>query len=194
MHPTAVVPIKGFTAAKERLDLPHEVRAALARATAAHVVETCRVAGLPVAVVTADEAVAEMGRGLGARIVTDPGSGLDAAAAAGIVGVDRWLVLHGDLPILDDTALANACDALAAGLAPIGPARDGGTNLIGGRGAFRFAYGPGSFHRHLAAMARTGQTPAVLVSEAIATEIDTVRDLGDAAARPAGAWLEPFLS
>lgn len=194
MHPTAVVPIKGFTVAKERLDIPVETRAALAQATAAHVLETCLEAGLAVIVVTSDDHVADMGRSLGATIVADPGGGLDAAVTSGVATATPWLVLHGDLPLLDVASLARASEALDTGTAPIGPARDGGTNLIGGHGEFRFAYGTASFHRHLGTIARSGRPPRILVSEAIATEVDTIRDLTAAASRPGGEWLGAFLS
>jgi len=79
----AVLPLKAFDHAKERLDLPPQARAAFAKETATVVAAACLDAGLELAVVTADERVAAWARRRGAAVVADPGAGLAAAAAAG---------------------------------------------------------------------------------------------------------------
>lgn len=197
MDLTAVIPIKGFPAAKERLSpgLDPASRAAIAAATAGRVIKTCVDVGYTTIVVTADGDVAALASDLGATPVAESGTGLDAAAAAGIaVAAGPWLVVHADLPLLDASSLHRARGALEAGRWVIAAARDGGTNLLGGVGAFEFSYGPGSFHRHLGRIAASGNLPLILVDEATALEIDTPRDLAVAAHRPGGGWLLPFLS
>lgn len=84
-----VVPVKHADQAKTRLEPPHPLsRPALARAVAADTLrEVCR--ALPpaqVTVVTSDPAARETARRLGARVVPDPGAGLNAAVAAGWAG------------------------------------------------------------------------------------------------------------
>lgn len=194
MHVTAVIPLKGFTVAKERLapGLSVERRALLAAATAGHVITTCQDAGMRTIVVTGDAAVVDLATRLGALAVPDPGTGLDAAASAGVAAADTWMVVHGDLPLLSTDAMTMVLDVLAREHWGIAPARDGGTNLIAGSGPFAFAYGPDSFHRHLA---RISPAPfEIVVTAATAVEIDTPDDLAAAASLPGGEWLETYLS
>jgi 2-phospho-L-lactate guanylyltransferase len=196
MDTTAIVPIKGFSTAKARLatGLDPLDRALIATATAGHVVETCVRAGCRTVVVTGDQAVAALAVDLGAEPHPDPGGGLDTAVAAGIeVSDGSWVVLHGDLPLLDVTAIEQAARRIEDGFWVVAPSRDGGTNLLGGRGRLDTAYGPASFHRHVGRAARHGPV-SVLVNEALAVEIDTPGDLAAAAQRPGGRWLLPFLS
>jgi 2-phospho-L-lactate guanylyltransferase len=194
MEVTAVIPLKGFTVAKERLapGLSAQRRALLAAATAQRVITACLDAQMPTIVVTGDPAVVELATRLGASGIADPGSGLDAAAAAGVATVDSWVVVHGDLPLLSADALTRVVAARSRGHWAIAPARDGGTNLIAGSGVFGFAYGPASFHRHLARIAP--KPIEIVVSAATAVEIDTPDDLEAAASLPGGEWLRAYLS
>jgi 2-phospho-L-lactate guanylyltransferase len=197
MQITAILPVKGFSTAKARLSpgIDPLDRALIATATAGHVIETCVGAGFRTLVVTDDDAVAALAIDLGSSPVPDPGEGLDVAAAAGIRSAPGpWMVLHGDLPLLDVAILETAADPVRAGRWVAAPSRDGGTNLLGGTGPFEPTYGPGSFHRHLGRIARLGHDAVVLVHEAVAVEIDTPTDLTAAAHRPGGRWLQPFLS
>ena len=78
LGPVAVlVPVKAFGQAKVRLApaLTPDARAALARAMAEHVLAVC--APLPTAVVCDDADVAAWARAHGARIVWEPGRGLN---------------------------------------------------------------------------------------------------------------------
>jgi 2-phospho-L-lactate guanylyltransferase len=197
MDATAIIPIKGLSTAKERLASGFEPldRALIATATAGHVIRACVDARCPTIVVTDDDAVARLAGDLGATTLPDPGEGLDAAVAAGIESADEaWLVIHADLPLLDAAAVSRACRALEPSTYLIAAARDGGTNLLGGVGPFRPAYGPGSFHRHLGRIGRTGSPIRILIDETLAIEIDTPHDLAVAAGRPGGQWLRSFLS
>jgi 2-phospho-L-lactate guanylyltransferase len=192
----AVLPLKSFSAAKERLDLVAGRRAAVAAAAAGIVATACHTAGLDVAVVTGDREVSSWASERGAFVVDDPGTGLDDAAAAGVsaAGSDRpgWLVVHGDLPLLGAADVEVASRAIAAGITVLAPSRDGGTNLLGSPRPLRFRYGPGSFARHLAAAAAEPQL--ILVRTGTAIEIDTIADLRGAARLPGGEWLSDYLS
>jgi len=195
MDPTAIIPVKSFTTAKERLSdhLSSARRADLARATALHVIHVTIDSGFNTIVVTDDSEVADLAHRHGARHVPDPGNGLNAAAEAGIAAVEGpWVVLHADLPLLDRPALRGTSQVLDRGHHLIAPSRDGGTNLLGGKGDFHFSYGPASFHQHLGLIGRDPVT--ILIDAATATEVDTIEDLIAAANRPEGAWLLPFLS
>lgn len=191
----AVLPLKAFDHAKERLDLPPQARAAFAKETATVVAAACLDAGLELAVVTADERVAAWARRRGAAVVADPGAGLAAAAAAGAQmahddGRD-WLVVHGDLPLLGPDDLAIVAEAIGDGVTVLAPSRDGGTNLLGSSHPLAFRYGPGSFARHLAAAANRPRL--VVVRTGTAVEVDTLADLRTASRLPRGTWLERFL-
>jgi len=85
----------------------------------------------------------------------------------------RWAVIHADLPLVTVEDLAAFFGAMAGGAA-IAPSHDGGTNVIGaGLAEFRFQYGPGSFHRHLAAVPGA----RVVCRPNLALDLDTPRDL-----------------
>jgi len=134
-------------------------------------------AGTYVTIVTPDPAVRRWAEGFDTRWIGEPTpGGLNAAAAAGVSAAagTPWLVIHADLP-----AITPADVIAAAGLAVTGtvlaPSHDGGTSLIGGVvSSFPFAYGPGSFLRHLAAV--DGRA-TVLVRPGLALDLDAPRDL-----------------
>jgi len=127
------------------------------------------------------------------RVVPDPGSGLDAAATAGIATTPAgpWAVIHGDLPLITATDL-DGIAAAAEGAVVLAPSRDGGTNLVAASGPFEFSYGPASFSRHLARVA--ARSPRVIIRVGLAVELDTPADLAAARAHPEGRWLSYFLS
>jgi len=196
-RPLAIVPLKSFEVAKGRLDLPTEVRSSFARAVAERVITACRGAGFEPRVVTGSESLREWATTLGAGSLDDPPhGGLDAAAGLGVTEALRlevpWLVVHGDLPLLDAVDLRPVLKPLNEGALVIAPSRDGGTNVLGSMGPFEFRYGPASFHRHLAAAA--GHPVHVVVRSGTALEVDTLPDLHAAALLPAGGWLRRFLS
>ncbi len=189
-----MIPLKGFDVAKKRLApaLEGRRRSTLARATADHVARACADGGFDVAVVTGDEVVAEWAAGHSAVVIADPKQGLDAACHAGIAACDGpWIVVHGDLPLLDAATMRRVGATLAKEKPVIAPSRDGGTNLLGGSGRLRFSYGPGSFHRHLTVL--SGR-PEVFTGIETIIELDTPADLSAASNLPGGAWLVPFLS
>jgi len=188
----ALVPVKAFAGAKQRLGpaLSPRARSHLARAMAERVLAATR--PLPVAVVCDDLSVAGWARDRGALVIWEPGRGLNGAVEAGVdhlagMGIEQVTVAHGDLPY-------------AAGLASVG-ARPGitlvpdrarnGTNVVvvpAGCG-FRFAYGPGSFARHLAEAARLGLPVHVIDDPCLAWDIDEPADVWALLAQPAGSEL-----
>jgi 2-phospho-L-lactate guanylyltransferase len=159
----AVVPVKGGPLAKSRLDLPHAVRTRLADAFARDTVAALRAAGgrMPVLVVTSDPAVAQWVTTDGARLVADPGLGLDAAVAAGCraavsAGARRIAVVLGDHPSLRPEEVGAALDAATRHPACVLPdAGDDGTAMLtlsvpADTSSFgvRTAFGPGSAAAH----------------------------------------------
>jgi len=143
-------------------------------------------------IVTGDQAVEDWAVQHSAIVISDPSQGLDAACRVAVEQCDGpWVIVHGDLPLLDGAAMNAARTTLAAGGSIIAPSRDGGTNLLGTNGQIRFSYGQGSFHRHLAVLS---DLATVYIDMKTLIELDTPGDLSAAAGLPGGAWLSPFLT
>jgi 2-phospho-L-lactate guanylyltransferase len=190
----AIVPLRSFDTAKSRLDpgVGPGARRRVAAAVAERVVVACRVPGWEVVVVAPPGDVAGWCEQRGIDRIDDPGGGLDAAAAAGVSAAGgSWLVVHGDLPLLTPEDLDGIAESVTAGITVLAPSRDGGTNLIAARGPFHFAYGPGSFVRHLSAASPPAR---VVIRAGLAVELDTAADLAAVLRHPRGAWLGPLLS
>ena len=195
----AAIPIKPFGVAKRRLSdrLDRQKRSSVGRAIAARTAEAATDAGALVAIVTGDSGVASWARGLGYLTIDEnqgEASGLNGAAQAVLVEASRrqrsWAVIHADLPLVTPPALRTVFD-LARTSTVLVPSYDGGTNIVAGSGtAFRFAYGAGSFHRHLAA------NPGAVVhtSSQLALDLDTKVDLSRALDLTAGTWLKRLVS
>ena len=135
--PTIVVPYRGD--AKRRL--PPEIRAAAALAMLGDVVAAALEVG-PVLVVTDDAAAVPPQ----AEWVPDPGTGLGAAVAAALVGIEgHALVVNADLPAATPSAISRLA---SAGLALV-EAADGTTNALSlpDPAIFTPLYGPGSAGR-----------------------------------------------
>ena len=194
---TAVVvgiPVKPFPAAKRRLGavLDDEARAALGRRLAERTVEAVAKAGGRPLILSADKAVTEWARAIGVDVLLDEGSSLDEAARMAVSYVrrqsDAWAILHADLPVLTAGDLEEALKVVGSGGAVVAPSSDGGTSLIGSSlEAFEFSYGPGSFHRHLAAL--VDHEPVVIVNRGLALDLDTPDDLAAAVRTAEGTWL-----
>jgi 2-phospho-L-lactate guanylyltransferase len=175
-----VVPVKAFDAAKRRLApaVGPADRALLARDMAAAVIGAAD--PLPVVVVCDDPEVRRWARSLGADVLWTPGLGLDGAVQAGVAwaaehGFDRVVVAHADLPLA--TGLRHVAGTHGVVLVP--DRRADGTNVIAlpSASGFRFAYGPGSFHRHRAEAERLGLAVTVVDDRALAWDVDTPDDL-----------------
>jgi 2-phospho-L-lactate guanylyltransferase len=197
-EPTALValPVRSFHEAKGRLagEVDPDLRTALAEAMAARCATAARRAGAQVVVVTADPAVVRWARSIGIEVLhqEDHLPGLDGAAALAArtaTGRDlAWAILHADMPLVTAASLA----AALAGPGPkIAPSYDGGTNLLVGTGpAFPFAYGPGSFARHL----RAAPAARVVIDHHLACDLDRPEDLARLGGVPGGDWLQPLLA
>jgi len=190
----AAIPIKPFGVAKQRLSsrLDARHRSEIGRAVAAHTAAAATDAGALVAIVTGDSGVERWARRLGYLVVSETLSGhagLDGAAASAVMEAMRrqrpWAVIHADLPLVTPSALNGVFAASPAGTVIV-PSYNGGTNIVAGNGSgFRFAYGPGSFSRHLA----TNRQVTVHTDPHLALDLDTTADLDRAMTLAAGRWL-----
>lgn len=176
------IPIKPFQSAKGRLReaLTPAVRASVSRQLAADTAEALQSAGATPLVIAADAEVAAWGENLGLAVILDENSDLNAAATLAVAEASRqrlpWMVLHVDLPMLNPEVLRHAISVISEHRPVIAPSSDGGTPLLGTNGAqFDFAYGPGSFQRHLRLLA--AQLPVVMVDPRLAIDLDGPDDL-----------------
>ena len=183
----ALIPVKGFRHAKERLApaLDGEARSRLARDMATRVVAAA--GPLPALVLCDSEDVATWADEVGAETLWCPGTGLNGAVAAGIDelrarGVDRAVVAHSDLPLAGSLAWVVEWP----GITIVPDRRRDGSNVIGlpVSSDFRFAYGPGSFSRHLAEAQRLGLGLQVIRHPELGWDVDDPADLEV----PVGLW------
>jgi 2-phospho-L-lactate guanylyltransferase len=177
-----VVPIRSFRFGKGRLApaLDGDARVALAERMADAVVTAA--APRPVVIVSSAPEVAAWCERHALVRIRDPGS-LDAAADAGRrwvreQGLDRVVIAHGDLPFattLDDVA-GGGRDPIAV-LVP--DHRDDGTPVcsLPVDAPFAFAYGPGSFARHVAEARRARLEVRIVADEALGFDVDVPEDL-----------------
>jgi 2-phospho-L-lactate guanylyltransferase len=199
MKTIAVLPMKGFAQAKQRLaaSLAPEARRALAAAMLGDVLGALRgVRGLEgVVVVAAEEDARALAIDHGATVVADSESaGQSAAARLGIAralrdGAERVLLVPGDCPALD----ASELNALLTDETPpvvIIPDRHGsGTNalLLRPPDAIEPGFGPGSRARHEERARAAGVAWAVRELPSLTLDVDTPDDLAALRARPEGA-------
>jgi 2-phospho-L-lactate/phosphoenolpyruvate guanylyltransferase len=180
---TAIVPIKPAAERKTRLRelLGEAERATLAERMLAHVLTT-----LCAAPTIADVTVlaSELPEGWTGRWILDLGRGLNPELDDACHAIPRQVVIiHADLPLLsiDDVRALTAAAARGVAIAP--DRHDIGTNAIAlaETATFRFAFGPDSLSRHVAAAGARG---ALVRRTGLAFDIDTPDDL--APARAAG--------
>lgn len=194
----AVVPVKGGPLAKSRLALPRADRLRLADAFARDTVAALLAAtpGMPVLVVSSDAAVSQWVDADGARLVADPGLGLDAAVAAGCraaasLGARRIAVVLGDHPALRPQEVGAALEATTRHPACVVPDAGGdGTAMLtltapAGRStvAVRTAFGPGSALAH----ERLGHTRLDLDLPGLRVDVDDAESLAAAVGLGVGA-------
>lgn len=192
MSTIAILPVKSFGAAKQRLApaLGAGSRQALAQAMFSDVLASLRrVPGVDaVAVVTADPVAESAALGERVAVLRDTESaGQSAAAMIGIRyaqahGFDRVLLVPGDTPLLDPGEVAGVLRrALDNGVAAVVvPDRHGeGTNalLLTPPDSIEPSFGPGSCARHVAAARAAGVPCAVEAVPTLALDIDTGQDL-----------------
>ena len=196
-HVVALVPVRSLETAKSRLGgrLDAEERQALVRDLLERTVAAAVAAvGLTrTIVVSADEALLELARSLGADALHETGVGLNAAldearAAALGGGATAVLALPVDLPRVSPAAIEAILDQgrAAARQAPdrpvvvLVPDRHGeGTNalLLAPPEAIPFAFGPGSRRRHAGLATGVGATYRELEGSPLSLDLDTPEDL-----------------
>jgi 2-phospho-L-lactate guanylyltransferase len=190
----AVVPVKDFALAKQRLagTFPPAFRARLARTMLRDVLEALRASeGLAgIVVVTADPEAGLLARDVGARLIfeQDP-CGLnpavaDAAARLAIERRGGVLVLPSDIPAVTPEEIGRLLAAHGRGRAvSLVRAHDGqGTNalLASPPDMLDFAYGPASFSTHFAMATARGIVPRAHDAAAfphLALDVDTPEDV-----------------
>jgi 2-phospho-L-lactate guanylyltransferase len=189
MRTAAVLPVKRFDSAKQRLG--EAVGGAERRELAAAMVEDVLAAlrqidGLDdLIVVTAEDRAAALARAAGAHVVPDRvEGGQSLAAEVGVEtavqrGAERALLVPGDCPALDpaevDTLLRNH-----KGGVTIVPDRHGqGTNalLLAPPRVLSPAFGEGSMARHAALARAGGATVRVAQAPSLELDVDTPGDL-----------------
>jgi 2-phospho-L-lactate guanylyltransferase len=202
MRTAAILPVKRFTAAKQRLSasVPDQLRLELARAMVSDVLFALAHTDAieRTIVVTGEDAVARAARAQGAIVVQDNHEhGQPAAATLGVQralaeGIERVLCVPGDCPTLDPAELHALLHAHAGRREPqvvIVPDRHGsGTNglLLSPPDVIPPSFGPGSCERHRALALAAGVAARVEPVPSLLLDIDTGADLDALRARLAG--------
>ena len=196
MRATAILPVKRFGDAKQRLlvALDRPQRAGLVKAMLADVLAaTTEVQGVERVIVVTSEGRAErIALRHGQRVNTqvevleEPvDRGHPEAATLGIVrakalGAECVALLPGDCPLLDADELDAALERMHPGRVSVVPDRHGtGTNalLMAPADAIGPAFGPGSCARHSDRAGRAGHEVAVEPLDSLALDVDTPDDL-----------------
>jgi 2-phospho-L-lactate guanylyltransferase len=190
LNATAILPVKRFAAAKQRLaaGLDGEQRRTLAAAMVADVLAAIGEARTieRTIVVSGDPTAQELAAGAGATVVPDPEDGGHVEAAlAGIAraeadGASCVVLLPGDCPLLDPRELDRLLTGLPERYVGIVPDRHGaGTNalVLSPPDAIVPAFGEGSCARHVAAARKAGIPFAVEELASLGLDLDTPADI-----------------
>jgi 2-phospho-L-lactate guanylyltransferase len=190
MRTIAILPVKSFNAAKQRLAglLGAGSRQALAQAMFSDVLSSLRhVPGLDAVVVVTSDRVAESAA-LGERVQVlrdTEQAGQSEATLIGIryaqaAGYERVLLVPGDTPLVESRDVGRLL-ALDTPVAIVPDRRGTGTNalLLAPPDAITPSFGPGSFARHVAAAHEAGVEHAVERISGLMFDIDTPDDLAD---------------
>ena len=201
----AVLPVKRFAGAKERLardGVSAADRLALATAMLSDVLgalRQCRHVD-DIGVVTGEPGAEALARGAGAQVVADsPQDGHSEAAVRGIEwavaeGAFAVLLVAGDTPAMDPGEVDRLVDSTGEGPeVMIVPDRHGeGTNalLLQPPDVIRPAFGEGSRARHEELARSAGASVGIARCRSLELDVDTAADLGELAAMLAGAPAE----
>jgi 2-phospho-L-lactate guanylyltransferase len=190
LNATAILPVKRFNAAKQRLaaGLDGQQRRTLAAAMVADVLEAIGEARTieRTIVVSGDPAAQELAAAVGAEVVSDPGdAGHVEAALAGIAraeaeGATRVVLLPGDCPLLEPRELDRLLTGIPERYVGIVPDRHGtGTNalVLSPPDAIVPAFGEGSCARHIAAAREAGVPFGVEELASLGLDLDTPADV-----------------
>jgi 2-phospho-L-lactate/phosphoenolpyruvate guanylyltransferase len=190
MRTLAILPVKTFRDAKQRLDsgIDPPTRRALAEAMFSDVLVALRRARAvdAILVVTTDRGAQRIAGAYGARLLDEDDRGHNHAASSGIQtalneSFDRALLVPGDCPALDpaevDGLLGHRNDPPSA---LIVPDRHGtGTNalLLSPPDSIEPSFGPGSCERHIQEAQEAGVHHELVETSTLALDIDTPEDL-----------------
>jgi 2-phospho-L-lactate/phosphoenolpyruvate guanylyltransferase len=190
MRTAAILPIKSFAQAKQRLRFEfasYERRALVEAMFADSLVALGRVTSLErIVVVSGDRVAQRIAGGYGAAIVEDDERGHNTAAASGIDllledGIERALLVPGDCPLISPEDLNALLNHPAAGRsALIVPDRHGtGTNalLLTPPDVLAPSFGPDSRRRHQDDASGAGVPAEVVELDSLALDVDTPDDL-----------------
>lgn len=196
MRATAIIPVKRFGDAKQRLleALDPQARATLVQAMLADVLAAVSDAALVerVVVVTGERRAERIALRQAQRVTTpievlrEPDDrGQPAAATLGIIraialGAGCVVLLPGDCPLLDPAELDAALERMRDGRVTVVPDRHGsGTNalLLAPPDAIGPAFGAGSRARHADRAKRAGHEVAIEELNSLALDVDTSDDL-----------------
>jgi 2-phospho-L-lactate guanylyltransferase len=196
------MPVKGFDWAKSRLEavLSLDQRQALARELMRNTLAALTESACfdRVIVVSRDDSVLAFASELGAEPMRETGPPDLNDALHGVsnvalkAGASSLLVLFSDLPLVGPEDVRTLVRPSEQSAVVIGPdRRSEGTNalLLTPPGAIEFAFGRGSFEKHLTAAARAGQDATVIQVEGIGFDVDFPSDLEDLYAL---GWLPPW--
>ena len=192
MHTLAILPVKRFVAAKQRLSdvLPGGTREALVQAMFSDVLVSLRHSERvdTTAVVTLDPLAQARVRAERVLLLEDhEQAGQSAAVSLGIAyaleeGYDRVLLVPGDTPLLDPTEVDALLDAAAAqgpGALIVPDRHETGTNalVLTPPDALAPSFGHGSLERHVGAAEHAGLRARVERPESLLHDVDTPDDL-----------------
>lgn len=190
MSTTAVLPVKRFQEAKQRLaaGIDEARRREVVEAMLADVLEAIGEARTleRTLVVTAEPRAVELATEAGAGVVPDPDApGHSEAALAGIaraeeLGAERVVLLAGDCPLLDPREIDRMLTGVPSAFVGVVPDRHGtGTNalVVSPPGVIRPAFGEGSCEAHVAAARLAGVPFAVEKLPSLAIDLDTPADV-----------------
>lgn len=191
MRTLAIVPVKSFDVAKQRLSgaLARGSRESLALAMFSDVLAALRrVEQLEgIVVVTADPAAETAARQSATILTDDRRAGQSAAAEIGIrhalaAGYHRVLLVPGDTPLIDPVEVGRLLDRTAADRVAIGIVADrhgSGTNalVLTPPDALAPSFGPDSRERHVAGAEAAGAVHRLEHAPSLAHDVDTPEDL-----------------
>ncbi|MEA2480796.1 MAG: 2-phospho-L-lactate/phosphoenolpyruvate guanylyltransferase [Thermoleophilaceae bacterium] len=186
----AILPVKRFAEAKQRLDLELSAgtRRALAEAMVTDVLVALRRAEQvdTVLVVTDEPGAQALAYGYGAEVVQEDGNTGHSSAA--LLGIDeavvreatRVLLVPGDCPALDPKEVDALLEGSHGSEIVVVPDRHGtGTNalVLSPPDAMRPAFGPGSRERHVQRAQESGAQCRVEEVPTLMLDVDTREDL-----------------
>jgi len=189
MKATAVLPVKRFAAAKQRLapGMGATHRAELAAAMLEDVLEAIGAARSieRTIVVSSEPRAVEIASAGGAEVIADPDEGHSGAALAGLararqLGAVTVVLLPIDCPLLSPRELEHLLTGLPERYVAIVPDRHGtGTNalVLAPPDAIEPSFGEGSCARHVAAARTAGIPYNVEELSSLALDLDTPADI-----------------